>query len=948
MVAKLRHVWARRQSLWRRELTLRASLSKATVKELIDSGVAGARLDQPWISAKEKEGGGFGIGCEVCFRMLDTSQVHLIRTEMATFSCTTTRKDLLRKHQASHQHQKAVLRELGVEVGPKGYPLVGAPPLEVFSEVLAKVQSGESARKIDQGGTGDRIRNIRFCLLEALQEQDRDFLKRASTMVLLRDERHGRLLIRYAACTRNLETRRGTLGVMRDYGSPNADNLVKATKKAFKQFCTQRLGKPRTMTGLEEPEVDRDLLHHMRMILEMLVNDSASSELLAAEVSRGRRGSEEGLAEAFTPNVRIVGRDLAHCARHVLKKPWQADPTLSNLFETTIWHKRSVVQIIDHSDVFRQWFKDYSAQVCSRSGTPHASNLSSAKHRFESCSKPLGRFILNLVAVFKTCSRIAISRDSSHEGGLVRNWLGTVSSEDLLQLALLADAADEGLVLVRSMDREQLDLATLHATVGNFVERVDFLFKRGGCMTVESSFTQHCLTLLSSGQLQVLEHDTHRVLLSPREDQVQKCISRMSTWADMAKAVVEAEFPDFLAVNAFAVFALADEDKAVAEVPVSQTHCQRLAKLFSVDAHALASQVARHRPTAQAIKNSTKCSNQEAWQKTVQRGREVRASAGWMLDALQPVVMRYLVWSSSTAGVEQRFSVGDRLGVERTPSSQVTESLTLRAVFDKVSAEERKTVVRRAQELFAEGCPRTRNPSRHLRRDKGIKRLLETKASTETGWLARRRSTVSVGARLPRTHSLVGAGQLAELPQGLGREQLKCLAKQQQKKRKREEEAFQDDCLLDHEITDELRVRVKERQEKDETNDRTRITTAARKKRRLAMMDRQVPWRRFVGKKAWVDFDNRVDGDFVVVRGHLAQQGIDVLGPDDWAQAHIFVVADLRKERLRERILWRAALAGCWLLSVTAAMGKQGIFVKYKPAVHKACGVVFLGVARNE
>ena len=176
-------------------------------------------------------------------------------------------------------------------------------------------------------------------------------------MVLHRDERHGRLLLRFAACNRNLEVRWGTVGVMRDYGSPTAENLVKATQKGYTQFCTHRLGKPRTMTGLKEPEVDHDLLHHMRMITEILVNDSASSELLAGEVGRGRRGSESGLKEAFTPNVRIVGRDLAHCARHVLKKPWQADPTLSNLFETAIWHKTSVVQIIDHSDVFRQWFK---------------------------------------------------------------------------------------------------------------------------------------------------------------------------------------------------------------------------------------------------------------------------------------------------------------------------------------------------------------------------------------------------------------------------------------------------------------------------------------------------------------------------------------------------------------------------------------------------------------
>ena len=199
----------------------------------------------------------------------------------------------------------------------------------------------------------------------------------------------------------------------------------------------------------------------------------------------------------------------------------------------------------------------------------------------------------------------------------------------------------------------------------------------------------------------MLERGTYRVLPSPNDQEVQKCNLRMSRWADMANAVVEAEFPDLLVVAAFSVCALADEEKAVAEVAVNQTHCQRLAKLFSVDAQALACQIARHRPTAQAIKNSTQCSNQEAWQKTVQRSREVRASVGLMLDALQLVVMRYLVWSCSTAGVEQRFSVGDRLGVDRTPASQNIEILTLRAVLDKVSAEERKEVVKRAQELFA-------------------------------------------------------------------------------------------------------------------------------------------------------------------------------------------------------------------------------------------------------
>ena len=188
-----------------------------------------------------------------------------------------------------------------------------------------------------RGGAGDGMKNIRFCLCEALMEENRAFLKSSATMVLIRDERHGRLLFRLAACSETLETRHGTLAVMRDYDSPTADNLVKATKEAFKQFCTRRLGKPRSMPGLQQPRTDHDLLRHMCYITEMLVSDGATSELLCADVCRGRRSGanvDDGCHDhgAFMPNVKIVGRDLAHCARHARTKPWRADSHLTALF----------------------------------------------------------------------------------------------------------------------------------------------------------------------------------------------------------------------------------------------------------------------------------------------------------------------------------------------------------------------------------------------------------------------------------------------------------------------------------------------------------------------------------------------------------------------------------------------------------------------------------------
>ena len=67
------------------------------------------------------------------------------------------------------------------------------------------------------------------------------------------------------------------------------------------------------------------------------------------------------------------------------------------------------------------------------------------------------------------------------------------------------------------------------------------------------------------------------------------------------------------------------------------------------------------------------------------------------------------------------------------------------------------------------------------------------------------------------------------------------------------------------------------------------MIVAQRKQRKLAMMDQQVAWSKY--KKASVDIENRVDGYFQIVSGPKAQQGIEVLGWDDCAQAYVFVVS---------------------------------------------------------
>lgn len=143
--------------------------------------------------------------------------------------------------------------------------------------------------------------------------------------------------------------------------------------------------------------------------------------------------------------------------------------------EETILSKNSVAQIIQNSHEFTYWFKQEVHNVGDAAGG-NVANLHAAKHRFETYSKPLGRFILHLVAVLRTVARIAIERSDERAGWHAKAWLKGVNGEKLLQLAMLADAGDEGLCLVRFCDDENVDPAELQTHVGDFVDRLQLLF----------------------------------------------------------------------------------------------------------------------------------------------------------------------------------------------------------------------------------------------------------------------------------------------------------------------------------------------------------------------------------------------------------------------------------------------------------------------------------------
>jgi len=140
---------------------------------------------------------------------------------------------------------------------------------------------------------------------------------------------------------------------------------------------------------------------------------------------------------------------------------------LDELTNSMIMGRTSVVQIISNSKEFRSWF-ERNVQAMSSHIAGKVKNLRAAKHRFETFSKPLARLVLFLPAFLKTAQEIASKRDDKPEGRAAAAWLSALTPANLVLLAMLADAGDEGLGLIRAADNEAVDTATMQATVSSF------------------------------------------------------------------------------------------------------------------------------------------------------------------------------------------------------------------------------------------------------------------------------------------------------------------------------------------------------------------------------------------------------------------------------------------------------------------------------------------------
>ena len=312
---------------------------------MLPSALEGACMQQyhgSWVVLRDTA----EFGCKVCPNM--------------TFRGQVTQFAHLWRHHTNSKHMHHLRAHLGIEVGPTGKPLAGAPPHNAFEQVWQDMTGGTQL----EIGCRKKVAQMRTCVFEAMVSEESRFLRdKASSITIFRDESNGRLVIRYMAVSNTLERRCGILGVCRLAGS-DAFDITAATGKMLKWFCN---------FGTD----DGHGFHIVKSKIEAICVDSASNETKSATLMKYPANPSQ---PPLAPNLKAILRDRAHASRRMTCRPWKCDKYLTSVCNTIIMSKSSIVQRIQHSVHLQRRFKHnvHTLETCQIKAV---TCLKAARHR---------------------------------------------------------------------------------------------------------------------------------------------------------------------------------------------------------------------------------------------------------------------------------------------------------------------------------------------------------------------------------------------------------------------------------------------------------------------------------------------------------------------------------------------------------------------------------------
>ena len=230
--------------------------------------------------------GKWGLGCRVCVLAQQSNA-------FATEGVDCGKLSNLLRHASSGQHLDA-LASLGLSTASR--PDKACPSSDDFKKVAKhRLQGSSLSCPLDGVGGRKKLTNMQECLAEACFNIDRKLLRKAGSISFHQDVRQLILLVRFSACTPDLETAKGLAGYVQLERTRHSD-LIHGTRLVLQRFCQSNAD-----------EVNNDLLLHIKAHTEALDADGAADEQLACRLLRSAQGE--------LPHTKFVTRDRTHAAR---------------------------------------------------------------------------------------------------------------------------------------------------------------------------------------------------------------------------------------------------------------------------------------------------------------------------------------------------------------------------------------------------------------------------------------------------------------------------------------------------------------------------------------------------------------------------------------------------------------------------------------------------------
>ena len=797
-------------------------------------------------------------------------------------------------------------------VGPTGLPVLGAPTIDAFT----KVWKAGVPQHLEGIGSLQKVDKMLDCIFEALERRHRVSIASAETITLFRDESQGFLVLRALCCDRQLNQDHVLLGLNRDRGS-DAFDIMEATEKIIRDFSKSL----REDVGSDASQ----LTSHILSKIEAVCVDSASNETKSALIMR---------TSGLTPNLKVIIRDRAHASRRLLSRPWKADPFLNEIAETVVMNSSSICQRIQHSHDLRDIYAE-NVQNYVTGAFKNSKGLGAAKHRFESWAKPFAMAVMTLPALIRTAEEISITRAGKAEGKDADDFLIFLNAERILQLGMMADGSDEGVVLIRIFDDELTDPAMQADELWMFRRRLELLFGTGTsrCFSLPGYTKAACDFLESRVHVVKQRGKTITTFGGPGsiEQVKQTCLARMQEWVSLCDYIIAAEFPDFELIHAFWIFNVVtgsrtktghgyfdDDPELVAACATERAAAfARLATAFGVDEVALTEQFNKCLPTARHRAMHYGCSNAEAWKFAAFGG-----ARHMKMNSLLSVLQRYLGFGISTSGVEHTFStMRDALAHRKQADlRKVRRLLLLKREAQMQDSGFVTRIVGEAREIWMALHSPARQGGQHF--NKGARSRPSMTSTSRAAWIRERRACVGKEVHNDKTGVLAAIPSLPQ-QQNVQGDFVKEVAFQQDKRRKRKFEALEFNNLCDHEIDSDFKADASAF-----FKDRTKKHKQAENRRRL---DQQ--------KRCPEHFDlMAVVPHGVYFDTSIHQRQCHILGAkivDSPSDAGLFVVESLVPTSIKHKTLWAAMLVGGFVVTAEDFSRRSNSIavVKYTAAV---------------